>query len=264
MLQPERGGRLKLHILSDLHHEFAPGEPAPIEAVGADIIVLAGDIDVGVRGVRWSISESHRLGTPMIYIPGNHEYYGQVYPRALTQMRQEARGTPVRVLDREAATVCGVRFLGVTLWTDFCLTGRERQAAAMAAAEEQMPDYRCIRVLPSLRRLLARDTVRLHEEARRWLQQRLAERFAGPTVVVSHTAPTVWSRNPAYDVDLFSGAFLSDLEWLMDGRQVDLWIHGHTHASVRYAIGGTRVVSNQRGYTGLESVGFDPGCTVAL
>jgi predicted phosphodiesterase len=255
---------LKLHILSDLHHEFAPGEPPPIEAVGADVIVLAGDIDVGIRGVRWSMRESHRLGKPMIYVPGNHEYYGHVYPCALNQMRQEASGTSVRVLDREVATLDGVRFLGVTLWTDFCLTGRERQAAAMAAAEEQMPDYRCIRLLPSLRTLRAQDTVRLHEEARHWLQQRLAERFAGPTVVVSHTAPSVWSRNPAYDVDLFSAAFLSDLECLMDGKQVDLWIHGHTHACVRYAIGGTRVVSNQRGYTRLESVGFDPGYTVTL
>ena len=255
---------MKLQILSDLHHEFAPGEPPPIVCAGADVIVLAGDIDVGTRGVQWSIRESHRLGKPVIYVPGNHEYYGHAYPSLLAQMVREASGTSVRVLDRGSTIVDGVRFLGVTLWTDFCLIGRERQAAAMSVAEEGMPDYRCIRLSPSLRTLRAENTVRLHEEARRWLQQRLAEPFAGPTVVVSHTAPTVWSRNPAYELDLFSSAFVTNLEFLMDGTKVDLWVHGHTHASVRYTIAGTRVVSNQRGYTPLESVGFDPRYTVAV
>jgi hypothetical protein len=52
-----------------------------------------------------------------------------------------------------------------------------------------------------------------------------------------------------------TAAFASDLDWMLDGRAA-LWVHGHTHLSCDYEVGGTRVVANQRGYPG-EDAGFD-------
>ena len=39
---------MKIHLLSDLHTEFAPFQPP---ATDADVIVLAGDVGVGTRGL---------------------------------------------------------------------------------------------------------------------------------------------------------------------------------------------------------------------
>ncbi len=36
-----------------------------------------------------------------------------------------------------------------------------------------------------------------------------------------------------------------------------LWVHGHTHRSVDYQVGRTRVFANQRGYPGQAKTGFD-------
>ena len=61
---------MRLHIFSDLHLEFAPLEPPD---TGADVVILAGDIHLQTRGVGWAAETFRR---PVIYVPGNHEYYG--------------------------------------------------------------------------------------------------------------------------------------------------------------------------------------------
>jgi len=248
---------MKLHLVSDLHAGFVPFVPPETDA---DVLVLAGDVDVGMRGM--ALAKAWSRGRPVIYVAGNHEYYGEAIPRHTERLAAGAEGSEVHFLERRAVAIDGVRFLGCTLWTDFELFGA--RMVAMAAAQEVMPDFREIRVSPEFRRLRPTDLEALHATSLRWLVARLEEEFAGPTVIVTHHAPSLRSCNPAHRTDPVSAAFASDLEWLLDGRAA-LWLHGHTHHSCDYAIGGTRVVSNQRGYPGeAATTGFDPGCVVAV
>jgi hypothetical protein len=67
--------------------------------------------------------------------------------------------------------------------------------------------------------------------------------------------------------DPLTPAYASDLEPLFG--KADLWCHGHIHASVDYTVGGTRVVSNPRGYPDegrLEGGGaeFDAGFVIEI
>jgi predicted phosphodiesterase len=62
---------MKIRILSDLHLEFRHWTPPEADA---DVIVLAGDIHVGIHGVEWA-RRSFPLN-PVVYVPGNHEFYG--------------------------------------------------------------------------------------------------------------------------------------------------------------------------------------------
>ena len=57
---------MKLQIYSDLHLGFARFDPAPSEA---DVVILAGDIDIKSRGVKWA---SEVFQCPVIYVCGNH------------------------------------------------------------------------------------------------------------------------------------------------------------------------------------------------
>lgn len=71
---------MKLQILSDLHNEFTLFRPPQTDA---DIIVLAGDIDLGTRGVEWAASSFD--GRPVIYVPGICARYPRVCnPRGYT------------------------------------------------------------------------------------------------------------------------------------------------------------------------------------
>lgn len=106
-----------------------------------------------------------------------------------------------------------------------------------------------------------------HFSDRAWLAQKLAEPFAGPTVVVTHHAPHRNSLAPRYQSDWLSPAFVSERPDSFF-EVPSLWIHGHLHESHRYQAGSCQVVCNPRGYVrdgrDHENKQFNPGLVVEL
>jgi predicted phosphodiesterase len=232
---------MKLHILSDLHIEFADFE---LPETDADVIVLAGDIGVGVSGLEWM--KKQRPSKPFIYVPGNHEFYG--HDMALVGELRDAAPRNIHVLDNERVVVDGVRFLGAVLWTDFRLFGEADKWFSTQRARQNMNDFFAIQY--EGRRFTPTDSIAVHETSRQWLTGELQQPFDGKTVVVTHHAPSARSVPPRFATDLLTPAFASNLEHLMDGQRAALWIHGHTHDPFDYEINGTRVICNPRGYPG--------------
>lgn len=248
---------MRLLILSDLHREVwrdasGPARDAlstmqPNPAVSRpDVVVLAGDMDVGQRAVAWADETFPHL--PVIYVHGNHEGYGH----NLDSLRKElsarcAETGHIHYLDRGEVIVAGVRFLGATLWTDFQLLGSDRYQASMEEATIKLNDYRRVRLARAgYRRIRPIDTVQWHSQDRLWLQERLNEPYQGRTIVVTHMAPSGRSIPERYREQLLSAAFASNLDALV--MKSDLWIHGHVHDSLDYTVGVSRVVCNPLGY----------------
>jgi 3',5'-cyclic AMP phosphodiesterase CpdA len=249
---------MRLRILSDLHTEFAPLALSPQPA---DVVILAGDIGLRTRGFEWA--RKTFPDTPVVYVAGNHEYYGAAIPHLTSKLRALSTGTNVSFLDEDEVVIQGVRFLGATMWTDFALFGVERRDEALDAAQEWMTDFKRIRKSPSFGRLRARDTWAFHRRARAWLRDAIARPHDGPTVVVTHHAPAVASIADKHRNDLLSAAYASDVSDLIDGR-VALWAFGHTHHAVDEMHRGTRLVSNQRGYPDEPADGFNPDLVVTV
>ncbi|MFI8383262.1 metallophosphoesterase [Pseudomonas sp. NPDC079086] len=245
---------MKIHLLSDLHNEFSRFVP---EVLDADVVILAGDIDVKNRGVDWA---RQTFPGPVLYVPGNHEFYGGHLSRTLEKMRM-AQDDRVRVLDRDEVIISGVRFLGVTTWTDFSATGN--QPLAVMVAQQRMSDFRQIRT-DNYRRIRAADLIEQAALARSWLRCKLSDGHAGPTVVITHHAPLLQSlrENPHSGTHL-DAAYANHWDDLMGYDQVALWLHGHSHVAADYSAGGTRVVCNPRGYPG-EQTNFNPGLVIDL
>jgi hypothetical protein len=84
--------------------------------------------------------------------------------------------------------------------------------------------------------------------------------------VITHHAPSPQSTPTQYQSDLLSAAFSSNLEEFIKKYtdRIDIWAHGHTHHNVNYQIADTRIISNQRGYSSIESYNFDTGCIVEI
>jgi Icc-related predicted phosphoesterase len=230
---------MKVHILNDLHIEFEDFTPPGTDA---DVVVLAGDIGVGTGALAWI--ERCFPTRPVIYVPGNHEFYH--HDLNLVGALQRNAPDHVHLLDNTAVEINGVRFLGCTLWTDFLLFGIADQVFSMQHAHSDMADFNLIRY--DGKPFTPKDAIRLHEQSRDWLAQMLAQPFDGKTVVVTHHAPSPRSVHPRYAQNLLTPAFASDLEGLMDASRVALWIHGHMHDAFDYRVHGTRIVCNPRGY----------------
>ena len=244
---------MKIQLLSDLHNECYRDKPTPpIAQTEADVVVLAGDIDVGLAGLAWARDEAQRLGKRILYVAGNHEFYRHDIA-LLDQMREFCAGAEgVDLLENEARVIGGVRFLACTLWTDYRATGNP--VMAMLEVARGLNDHRLI--AHGERLFTPEDALAMHQASRAWLAERLAEPFAGRTVVITHHGPHLLCQHPAFPFDHFATAFLSDLSVLVE--QADLWCFGHTHANLDVQIGGCRLVSNQRGYPGEGVAGFDP------
>lgn len=243
-----------VRVLSDLHLEFRGFVPPPAPA---DVVVCAGDIDVGARGMEWA--RSRFPDTPVVYVAGNHEFFGARFDDTLVALRTTAARLGIHFLDAGEVVLAGVRFLGATLWTDFELygAGPERIEQSMHDAKRYMRDYRAIR-WGEQGKFRPHHSLSLHREQVRWLGQKLREPFAGATVVVTHHLPLRQSVHPRYEGDALNPAFASDLPHLVRAPAC-LWIHGHTHESLDYVANGTRIVCNPRGYIPMQpNPAFDP------
>uniref|UniRef100_UPI0035B09A8E metallophosphoesterase n=1 Tax=Hylemonella sp. TaxID=2066020 RepID=UPI0035B09A8E len=210
---------MKIQIASDLHleglqeslREKCPTLIAP--APDADLLVLAGDIHEDCAGIElfkdWPV--------PVLYVPGNHEFYGVGWRGALEHMRRACDGTGITLLDKDEVVIDGVRFLGATLWTDYKINVPTE--VAMSAAQTQLLDY--FRIKTQMGLLKARNTLDEHYNARSWLKRELEKPFDGTTVVITHHAPHPKSVAARYESDVLTGAFVSDLSgsWSRPTRQ---------------------------------------------
>ena len=232
---------MKLHVLSDLHTEFADFSPPETDA---DVVVLAGDIGVGLGGIEWAARRFAKV--PVIYVPGNHEFYG--HDIALTNELKATAPANIHVLNNDILELDGVRFIGCTLWTDFKLYGDGEAWFARQCAKQLMNDFASIH--NGSRRFTPEDSVELHEASKAWLVGELERKFEGPTVVVTHHLPASTSVAKRYANDSLNPAFASRLEDVIEKHRPELWIHGHTHVPCDYELFDTRVVCNPRGYPG--------------
>ena len=272
---------MKIQLLSDLHLEVHPdwvATPVP----DADLLVLAGDIGSYQAGSLLSDSDfglarfSPHQGwpTPVLFVPGNHEYDGFDFDLAHARLRQTCERLGITWLEREVFSWPGaggtaVRFIGTTLWSDFDALGASTgvltqqlraRDKAFRAANYYLKKTATTRYGVALLAEAVREQALVCQD---WLTRALAEPFKGRTVVVTHFAPSLLSADPRYGRTPGSAGFCNALEPLL--AQAQLWLHGHLHAPSNYVKNGCRVVANPLGYARKnEQVAFDAVFCVEL
>lgn len=253
---------MRLNILSDLHLGVGGLEHPRNDA---DLVVLAGDVTRPRDAAAWALG----FDKPVLYVLGNHEFYGGSIEGTIDELKRLCAGTHVHVLDDAEIVIDGVRFLGSTLWTDFRLFDDEtRRAASKAEAQRLMRDFSRITLGAEPGRIFTPDdSAALFDRHAAWLDASLSTRHEGPTVVVTHHAPSRKSIHPRFADSLLNAGFVSDAERLIGADRAQLWIHGHTHDSFDYRVNGTRVVCNPRGYAKdgvTENPLFDPDLIIEV
>lgn len=239
---------MRIQLLSDLHLETEVYEPKP--APGADLLVLAGDIDS-----TWAGFEKFRnWPQPILFVAGNHEFDGRELTEAWPALRALCDRLSITMIESESIVrvdTAGrrVRFVGTTRWCDFELFGEARRAKAIRAGSYFM------QLMGSTRDGVPYDAESMREDAfacRRWLERELARPADGwdRTVAITHFAPSLRSADPRYGAANGTASFCNADDDLIP--KVDLWIHGHLHCAHDYEVvhpgGRTRVVCNARGH----------------
>lgn len=247
----------KIQLLSDLHIEF---EAFPLYVNDADVLILAGDIHVKEKGIKWLLESGVEI--PVLYVLGNHEYYGASYPTLIEKMRELCSQTNIRVMENDSIKIDEINFFGCTLWTDFELFGNARIAGYHC--QQIMNDYKKIRRLPNYSKMRSVDVARIHYQSRSWLEKELKKHVGETNIVISHHAPSIRSL-PAHRQDnMESAAYASDLESLIADCEINYWVHGHIHHSANYMIDQCKVMCNPKGYPDNLNGGFDPELKIEI
>ncbi|MBX9833372.1 MAG: metallophosphoesterase [Burkholderiaceae bacterium] len=281
---------MNIQLLSDLHLEAHPHfvpEPAPL----ADVLVLAGDIgsyqdgsqlgdeDFGLA--RFSpLPQFAGWPTPVLFVPGNHEYDAQDFDVAHERLRATCDRLGIAWLERETLQVQGVRFVGTTLWTDFdALADHEGTTDLGRRLKMRDKAFRAANYYLRKTDGTRNDQPFLAEPMReqglvcqQWLANALATPFDGNTVVVTHFAPSLRSADPRYGLVPGTAGFCNALDAMLPHAK--LWLHGHLHAPSDYTVQGhhdngtpwaCRVVANPLGYARKgEQATFLPQCCIAV
>lgn len=251
---------MKISVYSDLHLEFHRNRTEKtweIPKTDADIILLAGDIDVGQHGIKWAVSQAQRLGIPIIYVAGNHEFYRQKYRDLLKDYKSFSRDFGVVFLENDQFIHQGVRFLGCTLWTDYRANATMTQAKAMDECRWALADHTLIKIEDKAT-FMPSNALKLHGQSLKWLKARLDEDFEGETVVVTHHCPSLNNdvMHPRFPVNQITGAFHSNLDYLISREKMAAWFFGHTHFTCETEVNGVLLASNQKGYPSEDSGNF--------
>lgn len=269
---------IRVAVMSDLHLEFEHGGevrrlqqrrengqpsvgPDWSEArdAGVDLVLLPGDIDAGATAelaVTYCRQVSDWLGCPVAFCAGNHEAYDRNRVRLLDQLRSiSGRSDGVLFLEDDQAQVESaggwIRLLGCTLWTDFRLLGDARRQDVMETARWRMTDF-VDGILEGNGRFTPERSAELHAQSLTWLAERCGEPCNGPTVIMTHHAPSLRSVPPKRRQMPLAAAYASALDGVVEAWAPALWVHGHIHEPSDYQIGGTRIVCQPRGYVGHE------------
>ena len=267
---------MKITLVSDLHLELGPQIME-----GGEVLIIAGDACEASSLYNERITSAGQgplnQRTPctsffleecpkyekVFYVLGNHEHYSGIIQK--TKERLQPYMPPnVTILENESEVYKGIHFLGTTLWTD-C---NKEDFVTMQHLKRGMTDFEVIQRIDvdigMLRPFRPRDSVVMHQEALEFLRNELIDGL--PSVVITHHSPSFATTHPRFrDQTLMNGGYCSELsEFILDRPNIKAWCFGHQHDSTDMMIGGTRVVSNPRGYMGYEHKPFVPNFTMEI
>jgi predicted phosphodiesterase len=234
---------MKIRLLSDLHLE---GYPYYYEYAGEDVVVLAGDIHT--QGRHKFILDQIPTAVQILFVPGNHEYYGAVFETANEYFKElENKYSNFKFLNNESITIRDVDFFGGTMFTDWELDNDTW--TAKQRAKNGVADFNWISKIgrDGIERMWnPEDHLQQHLVFRDNLVQWLVPGAAFKRVVISHFVPHPNGSDPKYAGSALNPYFLCDMREHM--KDVNIWLYGHTHCSRDFMEGDTRLVCNPRGY----------------
>jgi len=269
---------MKVKVISDLHLECLSEESirylgARVAQLPADVLVLAGDV-CPLKSKRWKrfIKEVQMDFRHIIWIPGNHEYYGGNLKMApifhrnrldRLMQEQEIGAADIHYLDNGRIEIDNVNFICSTLWTDF----EKRNPLVMNDCQRLMNDFYKIKVDGRL--MTADDQWNLHQKAKYYVFKEAEKGTERGNInfVVTHHGPSLMSVHPMYKAASWAvtnGAYVSDLSEQILDHEIAFWVHGHTHKSFDYSIDKTRVVVNPHGYQDENVFIFDPDLIIEV
>ena len=235
----------RLQLISDLHTEFWEGNEERILATlpiaeKLDFLVVAGDLVVFGAQSEYIIdvifSRISKMAETVLYVTGNHEYYGCSKQYAEDTLSKVLRNYGnVYWLDNELVILGGVKFVGGTMWYPV-------GDGLNQIYEHQINDSRVIHKFN-------------WAEKENAIFTNIATKCVTPeTVVITHHMPHPSCTPLQFKDSTLNRFFVSDQSMVINEKRPRLWMYGHTHTFYDAKLGDTHLLCNPYGYPGERQV----------
>lgn len=243
-IQTIKENEISFIYLSDLHLESDKNLSdfnLIVSEKCADLAILAGDISTGTNAIHF-IQHLIDLGYTVIYILGNHEFWGHDTEQTIKSWRVIADKTEhLYFLEKDTVTINNIDFIGTCLWSslgtkeisesiDWFLKRALKTASDFENIQNFKPDY--------MRHYFF--------EAKKYIFEQLNP--DRKQVVITHYAPSEQSSLDIFKGDIKRPLWFSELGHEISYSNIIYWIHGHMHNSSDYFIYNTNILCNPRGY----------------
>lgn len=235
---------LRIALVSDLHLECCEID---LDFKDADVLIFAGDImPISQGNVVDYLKNKYGKYKNIIFVPGNHDYYGGIFKETENEWRAAAKNSNVNVLINNTITIDGVDFIGAPLFTNFKLKSIWPVNALKDMVERGISDFSRI-MIDASNFIIPNDYVNFFNESVNFIEKELSERNSNEKIVITHWPPSEKSLHQKYKNNPYNPYFInSGLDKLF--VKPKYWLHGHTHDAFNYKILNTKIVCNPRGY----------------
>lgn len=246
-------GEISFIYLSDLHLETdkkLSDFNNIVSKKNADVAILAGDIATGTDAI-YFINHLINLGYIVIYVLGNHEFWGHEINNIIQNWRNISDKTEgLFFLEKDTLTINNIDFIGTCLWSslgtkdisepiDWFLKYALKNARDFELIKNFKPDY--------MRRYFF--------DAKNYIFNQLNP--DRQQVVITHYAPSEQSSLDVFKGDTTRPLWFTELGHEIAYSNIIYWIHGHMHNSSDYFIYNTNILCNPRGYVDYNMVNND-------
>lgn len=246
---------MKVQVVSDLHLEFGGYHGLyEIKKAKSDVLVIAGDLFVSKGSKRTlEIIDEIFEDRVVLFVPGNHEYYGES-KNLIDKVFEKEYSGHLKILNPGVFEYGDIVFIGANGWWDGSYVPLNKTAIY------GMNDFQVIKDIKE-----NENGVAWGRKDREFFSFMLREHQSKKIVCISHTAPSPRCIRPRFVGSLLNACFANDWEDLIKTYRPKVWIHGHMHDSISFTIDKTKILCNPKGYTGYElNPGFDPGLVIEV
>lgn len=237
---------LKVLVVSDLHIEFNVNfKIIPENYSGCDMIIIAGDLAPIDKARIWLSEQKFEI--PVLYVLGNHEYYGFEYDSGYFNgtVHEIGKIPNVTVFDKytRSVEINNHVFIGVTLWTNLnSIINQEFYPKPYINDILQISGGDSICRFTNYNERHKSDLNALVEEIKKY------DRADKKIHIITHHSPSYVFMENKYIGSEYNPYFQSHLDYLFKCDIIDTWIFGHTHRELDIMYEGIRVISAPLGY----------------
>lgn len=236
---------MKFYLWSDVHNDFGTLYFKPELYNKEYPLIIAGDWGTATEKNLVTLQELCDFFNDVIFVPGNHDYYGGDIETVDTDYKNFSIENPnFHFLNSKTVEIGEYNFIGCTLWTDL----DQRSEYLIKSAHRILNDFRYIEDF-GWKYHYVNNWLKLNDKHVQFILDNIKPNKKN--IIVTHHAPSEICVEDRFRNNSINGFYHCNNRFIDDlfhEKKIDGWVHGHMHVQGIVHFNDIPIFRNARGY----------------